>query len=241
MSGALILLHLMSAEAGLTQMTLTHVWQLGWNGQNSQDWLDTFLCSSSHRALCMIKLPNYLTIPELSDSLYSSWQVPRYLSRSLKASHDLFLFPNITSAAFFLKSHCGQPIFKGRELESSQCRDQQIILGHFQLTTLLILLRVLTFQGCLMPCTTCLLLLFQSHILLIFPLLSSYLFLKCMLLSYEGLSHFSFLLMAISSACSSCPQITVELTACFIQVSTNMLSSLQRSSLTTFVTPFPNS
>lgn len=113
-------------------------------------------------------------------------------------------------------------------------------LGHFQLTTLLILLRVITFQGYLMPCTTCLLLLFQSHILLIFPLLSSYLFLKCMLRSYQGLSHFSFLLMAISSAWSSCPQRTVEFTVCFIQVSTNILSSLQRSSLTTFVTPFPN-
>ena len=46
--------------------------------------------------------------------------------------------------------------------------------------------------------------------------------------------------MAISSAWSSCPQITVELTACFVQVSTYMLSSLQRSSLTTFGTPFSN-
>lgn len=61
------------------------------------------------------------------------------------------------------------------------------------------------------------------------------------LCSCRGPCHFSFLFMAISSAWSSCPQITVELTACFIQVSTYMLSTLQRSSLTTLATPFPNS
>ena len=61
------------------------------------------------------------------------------------------------------------------------------------------------------------------------------------LCSCRGPCHFSFLFRAIASAWSSCPQITVELTACFIQVSTYMLSSLQRASLTTLATPFPNS
>lgn len=63
----------------------------------------------------------------------------------------------------------------------------------------------------------------------------------CQLCSYRRPCHFSFWFMAISSAWSSCPQITVELTACFVQVSTYMLSSLQRSSLTTFGTPSSNS
>lgn len=64
----------------------------------------TFLCLSLCRVLCMIGL-DFLKAwwSELSDSLHGSWQIPRCLGRSFKASYNLFLFQNITCYILLVK------------------------------------------------------------------------------------------------------------------------------------------
>lgn len=103
MSGALVLLHLTSVEVGLTQMTslLISGSQAGMDGTAGLAGHCLMFLSLQSSLHDQLGLPYSLVISELSDSLYGSWQVPRYLGGSFKTYYDPFLFPNITSAAFY--------------------------------------------------------------------------------------------------------------------------------------------